>query len=56
MYQSHNTGDCGFFNNKDRKDLYASLKAMNLEEEETEDSAWTVEQEELEEEQEPPDE
>ena len=53
VYQSHNTGDCGFFDNKDRKDLYASLKAMNLEEEETEDSAWTVEQEE---EQEPPDE
>ena len=45
VYQSHDTGNCGFFNNRDRKDLYASLKAMNLEEEENDDEAWTVEQE-----------
>ena len=51
VFESHNTADCGFFNKTDRKDLYASLKAMNLEEEDDhDDSAWTVEQEDLEDE------
>ena len=47
IYQSHNVGNCGFFNSKDRKDMFVSLKAMNLEEDD-DDTAWTVESEDLE--------
>ena len=46
MYQSHNTGDCGFFTNRDRKSIYTSLQAMNIEEEddvEEEEAAWNTE-------------
>ena len=46
VYQSHNTGDCGFFTNRDRKSIYTSLRAMNIEEEddvEEEEAAWNTE-------------
>ena len=47
VYQSHNAGTCGFFNNRDRKDMYASLKAMNLDEENDDAASWTVENDDL---------
>ena len=47
IYQSHNIGNCGFLNGKDRKDMFVSLKAMNLEEDD-DDATWTVEEKDLE--------
>ena len=47
VFTSHNTGDCGFFSNRDRKDMYASLKAMNLDDEidaGDDDETWTLEE------------
>ena len=53
IYQSHNTSYCSSFNTRERKDMYASLRAMELdgvddEEEDEEEDGWTVGKEELE--------
>ena len=49
VYQSHNTGYCSSFNNRERKDMYAALKAMDLDEGHEEETEWTVDKNELEE-------
>ena len=49
VFQNHNIGSCSFFDGQDRKDMYASLKAMNIEEGEDGDTeTWEVDDEELE--------
>ena len=49
VFESHQTASCGTFNNRDRRGMFASLKAMNLgketDEEEDEDSNWIVDDE-----------
>ena len=47
VFRSHNVGSCGFFNSKDRRDMFTSLKAMNLDDDEDE-TVWTVDREDLE--------
>ena len=55
VYKSHNVGTCSFFDGRDRKDLYTSLRAMNLDEQDDEDSdTWTVDTDDLEETKEDP--
>lgn len=49
VFTSHTSAMCGTFNNRDRRDMYASLKAMDLQEEDDEgDDAWTADDEDLE--------
>lgn len=48
IFESHNIGTCSFFDSRDRKDMFVSLKAMNLDEQEDDvDEAWTVDEEDL---------
>ena len=40
---------CGTFNNRDRRDMYASLKAMDLHEDNDEvEDTWTADEDDLE--------
>ena len=49
VFQNHNIGSCSFFDGQDRKDMYASLKAMNIEEDEDGNTeTWEVDDEEIE--------
>ena len=49
VYQNHNIGACSFFDGKDRKDMFAALKAMNVAEEENDnDDTWELEEKDLE--------
>ena len=45
VFESHNTGQCGFFTNADRRAIRAELNAMNLDDDAGEDEPWTDEQE-----------
>ena len=45
VFESHNTGQCGFFTNGDRRSMRATLNAMNLDDNDGEDEPWTEEQE-----------
>ena len=50
VFESHQTANCGTFNNRDRRGMFASLKAMNLDKEADEDedddaSNWILEDE-----------
>ena len=45
VFESHNTGQCGFFTNADRRSIRAELNAMNLDDDAGEDEPWTDEQE-----------
>ena len=45
VYESHNTGQCGFFTNADRRSMRAELNAMSLDGDDVgEDEAWADEQ------------
>jgi hypothetical protein len=49
VFTSHTSALCPTFNNRDRRDMYTSLKAMDLQEEDDEeDDTWTVDEEDLE--------
>jgi hypothetical protein len=49
VFTSHTSAMCGTFNNRDRRDMYASLKAMDLHEDDDEgDDNWTVDEDDLE--------
>ena len=49
VFESHNTAQCGFFTNADRRSMRATLNAMNLDDDAGEDEPWTDEQEDQEE-------
>ena len=48
IFQNHNIDTCSFTDNRDKKSMFASLRAMNLEEQdEEEDDSWVVDEEDL---------
>ena len=48
VYETHNVGTCGFFNRQDRQDMLSALQAMNVEDQEGDETNWTIEEEKLE--------
>ena len=49
VYQSHNTGYCSSFSNRDRRDMYTALKAMELSNDaEEEEEEWILNRDEIE--------
>ena len=45
VYETHNVGTCGFFNRQDRQDMLSALQAMSVEDQQEDETNWTIEEE-----------